>query len=118
MRIHCEEIFGPILVMLTFEDEEEALAIANGTDYGLSSSIWTNDLRRAERLSARIESGLVWINTVHSLHPGSPYGGFRQSGIGSEMGTEAVSQFMKTKSIWTAVEPYRSPWGPESAGQT
>lgn len=115
MRVHLEEIFGPVLVVMTFEEEEEAVSLANGTKYGLSSSIWTNDLRRAERMTARMDSGIVWVNTVHNLHPGSPYGGFRQSGIGSEMGTEAVGQFMKTKSVWVAADTYKSPWTVETA---
>jgi acyl-CoA reductase-like NAD-dependent aldehyde dehydrogenase len=110
MKIHREEIFGPVLVVMPFDSEEEAIDLANHTDFGLAGSIWTENLRRAERVAPTLKSGLVWINTVHTLHPGSPYGGFRQSGMGLEMGTEAVTQFMRTKSIWTAVEPWRSPW--------
>ena len=110
MRIHREEIFGPVLVVMPFDSEEEAIDLANNTDFGLAGSIWTENLRRSERVGAKLRSGLVWIDTVHSLHPGSPYGGFRASGIGVEMGVEAVSQFMRTKSIWTAVEPWRTPW--------
>ena len=110
MTIHREEIFGPVLVVMPFDSEDEAIDLANHTDFGLAASIWTENLRRAERLAPMLKSGLVWINTVHTLHPGSPYGGFRQSGIGLEMGAEAVTQFMRTKSIWTAVEPWHSPW--------
>ena len=61
-------------------------------------------------MSAKLRAGIVWINAVHALHPGSPYGGLRESGMGLEMGLEAVTQFMRTKSVWTAVEPWRSPW--------
>jgi acyl-CoA reductase-like NAD-dependent aldehyde dehydrogenase len=110
MKIHREEIFGPVLVVMPFDCEEEAIAIANHSDFGLAASVWTENLRRAERVSAKLKSGIVWINTVHTLHPGSPYGGFRESGMGLEMGIEAVTQFMRTKSIWTAVEPWSSPW--------
>ena len=110
MRISQEEIFGPVMTILPFDTEEEALALANDTKFGLAASIWTENLRRAERVASRIKAGIIWINAVHTLHPGSPYGGYHQSGLGLEMGLEAVSQFVKTKSIWTAIDEWRSPW--------
>jgi acyl-CoA reductase-like NAD-dependent aldehyde dehydrogenase len=110
MRIFREEIFGPVLVLTSFDDEAEAVSMANLTDYGLAASVWTGDVQRAQRLSASMQSGLVWINSIHALHPGSPYGGWKQSGLGLEMGVEAVQQFMRTKSTWSAIEPWRSPW--------
>lgn len=110
MRISQEEIFGPVLTITPFDTEDEAISLANHTQFGLAGSVWTESLRRAERVSARIPVGIVWINTVHTLHPGSPYGGYRDSGVGVEMGLEAVSQFTKIKSIWTATDTWRSPW--------
>jgi acyl-CoA reductase-like NAD-dependent aldehyde dehydrogenase len=110
MRISQEEIFGPVLTITPFDTEEEAISLANGTQFGLAGSIWTESLRRAERVSAQVQVGIVWINTVHTLHPGSPYGGYGDSGIGNEMGIEAINQFTKIKSVWTATETWRSPW--------
>ncbi|HET7397390.1 MAG TPA: aldehyde dehydrogenase family protein [Intrasporangium sp.] len=111
-RIDREEIFGPVVSLHAFDDEEEALTAANDTAYGLSASVWTQSLPRAHRLSRDLRAGLVWVNAVHALHPGSPYGGYKQSGVGLEMGLEAIPQLMKVKSVWTATEPWASPWGP------
>lgn len=81
-----EEIFGPVLSLFAFDDEEEALAAANDSPYGLSASIWTESVTRTHRLSQRLQAGLVWINAVNVLNAGSPYGGYKQSGVGLEMG--------------------------------
>lgn len=105
-----EEVFGPVVTVTRFADTDEAIAIANGTPYGLATTVWTSDLTRARKVSREAKSGLVWINTVHSLHPGSPYGGYRQSGVGHEMGSEAIQQHMKIKSVWIEEEGWRSPW--------
>ncbi|MEV1286305.1 aldehyde dehydrogenase family protein [Micromonospora sp. NPDC049679] len=110
MRIAREEIFGPVLSVLRFGDEDEAIALANGTPYGLAAAIWTSDVGRVHRFAERAEAGIVWANTVHTLHPGSPYGGYKQSGVGAEMGIEAVTHLMRLKSIWIGTEPWRSPW--------
>lgn len=104
------EIFGPVLTVTTFRDDDEALAIANGTPYGLATTVWTENIRRARRIAREADSGIVWINTVHVLHPGSPYGGFKQSGIGVEMGHEAIQQHMRIKSVWIEDGPWVSPW--------
>lgn len=105
-----EEVFGPVVTVTEFDDTDSAIAIANGTPYGLATTVWTSSLVTARRVSREAQSGLVWINTVHSLHPGSPYGGYRQSGIGHEMGLEAVQQHMKVKSTWIEEGDWKSPW--------
>jgi acyl-CoA reductase-like NAD-dependent aldehyde dehydrogenase len=105
-----EEIFGPVLSLFVFDEDDEALELANDTPYGLASSVWTQDLARTHRFSRDLQAGLVWINSVHALSPGSPYGGYKQSGVGLEMGLEAITQLMRVKSVWTAVDPWKSPW--------
>ncbi len=74
-RVAQEEVFGPFVTVLTFRDDEEALAIANGTDYGLGAGLWTRDLQRAHRLARDMQAGMVWINSYKRVHPGSPFGG-------------------------------------------
>ncbi len=109
-RIAREEVFGPVLSVLRFSDENELIGLANDTEYGLACAIWTGNLEKAHRMANQLEAGLVWINTIHSLSPGSPYGGYKQSGTGLEMGMEAVDQYMKTKTIWLNTGEYVSPW--------
>jgi acyl-CoA reductase-like NAD-dependent aldehyde dehydrogenase len=110
MRIAREEIFGPVLSVLQFRDEDEAVALANDTPYGLAATVWTADAGRLHRLTERMQAGIVWANTVHTLHPGSPYGGYKQSGVGTEMGTEAVNHLMRLKSVWIGTGTWQSPW--------
>lgn len=109
-RIAREEVFGPVVTVSSFATEDEAIAIANGTRYGLATTLWTRSLERSQRVARAVLSGLVWINNAHSLHPGSPYGGYKQSGIGVEMGQEAIQQHMKIKSVWIDDGSWRSPW--------
>jgi 2-formylbenzoate dehydrogenase len=99
MRIAQEEIFGPVLSILTFRDEDEAVAIANGVDFGLTASVWTNDLRTAHRVAGRIEAGFVWINDSSKHFPGAPFGGFKNSGVGREEGLEELLAFTQTKTV-------------------
>lgn len=84
MRIAREEIFGPVLSILTWRDPEEAFRIANGVSYGLTASIWTRDLTTAHRMAAEVEAGFVWINDTSSHFAGAPFGGFKDSGVGRE----------------------------------
>jgi aldehyde dehydrogenase (NAD+) len=95
-----EEVFGPVLAVLTFRDEEEAIALANASQYGLAAGIWTNDVKRAHRVAKRLAAGTVWINTYRALSYASPFGGYRQSGYGREMGLEAMREFTQVKSVW------------------
>jgi len=99
-----EEIFGPVLSVLTFSNEEEALELANNSSYGLGSSIWTNNLQKAHYLAKRLENGLVWINCLNLSHPAIPHGGHKLSGYGLEGGLEAAMQsYSKSKTTWVSL---------------
>ncbi|MES2496487.1 MAG: aldehyde dehydrogenase [Pseudomonadota bacterium] len=97
MRIAQEEIFGPVASIIPFDGEDEAVAIANGTPYGLTAGLWTNDTGRAHRVAARIEAGMVWVNTYRYIRWSTPYGGFKASGWGRENGTEALDSYLETR---------------------
>jgi betaine-aldehyde dehydrogenase len=109
-RVAQEEVFGPFVTVLRFEDEAEALAIANGTDYGLGSGLWTKDVQRAHRVANRLHAGMVWINSYKRVNPGSPFGGVGLSGYGREMGFEAMREYTQAKSVWVNVEANVPPW--------
>jgi aldehyde dehydrogenase (NAD+) len=103
-RVQQEEVFGPFVTVTTFSDEEEALAIANGTAYGLGAGLWTQDVTRAHRVAKRLHAGMVWVNSYKRVHPGSPFGGVGQSGYGREMGFEAMREYTQPKSVWINVD--------------
>ncbi len=103
MKIAQEEIFGPVLSVLKFKDEDEAVAISNGTIYGLVSAVWTRDVRRAHRLARQIKAGVVWINTYNGFDSAAPFGGYKQSGFGREMGMHALESYTQVKSVWVAL---------------
>ncbi len=109
-RVAQEEVFGPFVTVLTFKDEAEALKIANGTDYGLGSGLWTNNLQRAHRLARDIYAGMVWINSYKRVNPGSPFGGVGQSGYGREMGFDAMREYTQARSVWVNVDAQIPPW--------
>ncbi|PRZ44173.1 aldehyde dehydrogenase (NAD+) [Antricoccus suffuscus] len=94
-----EEIFGPVLSAIPFEDDEEAIAIANDSNYGLASGIWTNDLTRAHKVARRLRAGTVWVNTYRASAAQAPFGGTRQSGYGRERGLEALQEYLTTKNV-------------------
>lgn len=99
MRIAREEVFGPFTVVIPFDDEEEALAIANGSEYGLAAAVRSGDVARAHRVAQRLEAGIVWINDHHRVDAASPWGGVKQSGTGREFGQEAFDGYFDTKAV-------------------
>ena len=109
-RIAQEEVFGPFVTVLTFRTDDEALAIANGTEYGLGGGLWTTDLQRAHRFAREMKSGMVWINCYKRVNPGSPFGGVGQSGYGREMGFDAMREYTQVKSVWVNVDAKIPPW--------
>ena len=100
MRIAQEEVFGPVLSVIKFKDEDEALAIANDVRFGLGAGVWTNDIGRAFRMSQRIQAGTVWVNTYRAVSFMAPFGGFKDSGFGRENGIDAIRDYLQVKSVW------------------
>jgi acyl-CoA reductase-like NAD-dependent aldehyde dehydrogenase len=95
-----DEVFGPVLTVLPFETEEEAVALANATRFGLSAGVWTRDVKRAHRLARQLQAGTVWINTYRAITFNSPFGGYKESGYGRVNGAEAIDGYLQTKSVW------------------
>lgn len=100
MRIAREEVFGPVLSVLPFRDDDEAIAIANDSPYGLAAGVWTTSIKRAIRASERLEAGSVWVNTYRAVSYMSPFGGYKRSGLGRENGQDAIFGYLQTKSVW------------------
>ncbi|HUE84176.1 MAG TPA: aldehyde dehydrogenase family protein [Pyrinomonadaceae bacterium] len=100
MRVAQEEIFGPVVSVITFSDEDDLIRQANETIYGLSAGIWTRDITRAHRFAKEVKAGVVWINTFNMFSPSSPFGGYKQSGYGREMGKHALELYTQVKSVW------------------
>ncbi|MCH8013640.1 MAG: aldehyde dehydrogenase, partial [Candidatus Dadabacteria bacterium] len=97
--IACEEIFGPIVAVIPFKTEEEAVEIANDTVYGLAGGIWTQDIKRALRVAKKIKAGYLWVNTYGGIIPETPYGGFKQSGFGKELGKDGLDMYLESKTV-------------------
>jgi phenylacetaldehyde dehydrogenase len=102
MRLAQEEMFGPVLAVQTFEDEDEAVALANDVSYGLAAAVWTRDLARAHRVAGALEAGTVWVNTYGDIDTSVSFGGVKASGIGRELGPHAVEAYTRPKSVWIA----------------
>ncbi|CAE6898215.1 MULTISPECIES: aldehyde dehydrogenase [Paraburkholderia] len=100
MRIAQEEVFGPVLSVIRFEDEEQAIDIANDVRFGLGAGVWTSDIGRAFRMAERLQSGTVWVNTYRAVSYMSPFGGYKDSGLGRENGAHAINDYLQTKSVW------------------
>jgi len=108
-RVSQEEVFGPFVTVLRFSTDDEALAIANGTAYGLGSGLWTQNLQRAHKMASKIRAGMCWINCYKRVSPGSPFGGVGQSGYGREMGFEAIHDYTEAHSVWVNVDATIAP---------
>ncbi|WP_448035390.1 aldehyde dehydrogenase family protein [Bradyrhizobium liaoningense] len=110
MQIAQEEIFGPVVCVIPFDTEQEAVAIANGTPFGLATSIWTRDIARAHRVAHALQCGITWINDHHRIDPASPWGGFKMSGIGRENGLVAYEEYTQIQNIIVNLSDQEFDW--------
>ena len=104
MRIAQEEVFGPVLSIIRFKDEKEAIKIGNDILFGLAAGVWTSDIGRALRMADKLKAGTVWVNTYRAVSYMSPFGGYKRSGQGRESGQECIKEFLETKSVWISHE--------------
>jgi 5-carboxymethyl-2-hydroxymuconic-semialdehyde dehydrogenase len=109
MRIAQEEIFGPVLTVIPFADEAEAMALANGVRYGLTAYLWTGEVGRAHRFAQALEAGMIWVNSENVRHLPTPFGGMKASGIGRDGGDYSFDFYMETKNICVALGSHKIP---------
>jgi acyl-CoA reductase-like NAD-dependent aldehyde dehydrogenase len=100
MGIAQEEIFGPVLSVLAFDDVDQVIDLANANPYGLAAAVWTKDIKKAHMVSRRLQAGTVWINTYGLMDASLPFGGFKQSGFGRELGMHAIEHYTELKTVW------------------
>ncbi|UFJ39159.1 betaine-aldehyde dehydrogenase [Brevibacillus humidisoli] len=110
MRIVQEEVFGPVLTVETFQTEEEAIRLANDSLYGLAGAVWTQEMNRAQRVASELRMGTVWINDYHPYFPQAPWGGYKQSGIGRELGLIGLEEYTETKHVYQNINPQPMKW--------
>ena len=103
MEIVREEVFGPVLAVMAFDEEDEAVALANASEFGLAAGVWTESVRRAHRVAHRLQAGSVWVNTYRMVAPNAPFGGVKMSGVGRENGRDAVYEFTEVKTVWIQI---------------
>jgi aldehyde dehydrogenase (NAD+) len=110
--IFNEEIFGPVLAITPVKNEAEAIKLANKSVYGLAGAVWSKNAERAKKVAKQLETGTVWINEYHLLNPGMPFGGYKQSGLGREMGEEGLKAYLEVKHLWVSDcdERTKKPW--------
>jgi len=104
MRIAQEEVFGPVLAVIPFKDEQDAIRIANDVAFGLAAAVWTKDLHRAMLLTDRLKAGTVWVNNYRATSFTSPFGGYKNSGIGRESGVDSIKDYLETKCVWISTD--------------
>jgi betaine-aldehyde dehydrogenase len=110
MQCVQDESFGPILTVETFETEAQAISIANDTIYGLAGAVWSQDSEKSNRVAKALRHGTIWINDYHPYVPQAEWGGFKQSGVGRELGPSGLGEYLEPKHIWQNLKPAPSGW--------
>jgi acyl-CoA reductase-like NAD-dependent aldehyde dehydrogenase len=105
MRVAQEEIFGPVASVIKFKDLEEGIREANNSQFGLAAAIWTRDIKKAHSIAKRVKAGTVWINTISTTDNAVPFGGYKSSGFGRELGRAAIDLYTETKTVWVDLNP-------------
>jgi aldehyde dehydrogenase (NAD+)/phenylacetaldehyde dehydrogenase len=104
MKVAREEIFGPVLSVMSFDDVDEVVRRANDSSYGLAAGIWTRDISKAHRIAHALQAGTVWINAYNMLDPVAPFGGYKESGFGRDLGEEGLHSYTQTKTVWIGLD--------------